>query len=121
MLGYHISQSNEYTIRTEPTSSNEFTMSLQNMYELTNSTASLSGITYQPFESILAFTASISGAVVSSEWRAALYNSGSTEAIWHGTFQAFASASLSIPKSDYENLNKQYISPINENKYIIMD
>jgi len=120
MLGYHISQSNSYTIRTSPTASTEFTMSLQNMYELVNTTASLSGITYEPFESLLSFTASISGAIISSEWRATLYNSGSSDAIWHGTFQAFASASLSIPNSDYENLNKQYISNPSENKYIIM-
>ena len=64
MLGYHISQSNSYTIRTEPTASNSFTMSLQDMTTLVNSTASLSGITYDGYESILAFTASISGAIV---------------------------------------------------------
>ena len=121
MLGYHISQSNYYTIRTAPTASSEFTMSLQNMYELNNTTASLSGITYEGYESLLSFTASIASASVGSEWRATLYNSGSTNPIWHGSFQAFGSASLSIPKSDYENQNKQYISHPSENRYIIMD
>lgn len=118
MLGYHISQSNSYTIRTEPTASNSFTMSLQDMTTLVNSTASLSGITYDGYESILAFTASISGAIVGEEWRATIYN-GSTS-IWHGSIQAFESQSLAIPKSDYENQNKQYISHESENKYIII-
>jgi acetyl-CoA acetyltransferase len=35
--------------------------------------------------------------------------------------EAFASQSLDIPKSDYENQNKQYISNESENKYVIMD
>ena len=118
MLGYHISQSNSYTIRTEPTASNSFTMSLQDMTTLVNSTASLSGLTYDGYESILAFTASISGAIVGEEWRATIYN-GSTS-IWHGSIQAFESQSLAIPKSDYENQNKQYISHESENKYIII-
>ncbi len=118
MLGYHVSQSNYYTLRTEPTASNSFTMSLQDMTTLVNSTASLSNLTYDGYESMLSFTASISGAIVGEEYRATIYN-GSTS-IWHGSFQAFASASLSIPKSDYENQNKQYISHESENKYIII-
>jgi hypothetical protein len=36
MLAYYISQSNAYTFRTEPTASNQFTMSLQDMYTLQN-------------------------------------------------------------------------------------
>lgn len=119
MLSYHISQSNSYTIRTEPTASNSFTMSLQDMYGLNNLTASLSGITYNGYESMLGFTASISGSIVGSEYRATLYN-GSTS-IWHGSIQVYKSSSLSIPKSDYENQNTQYISHNSENKYVIMD
>jgi hypothetical protein len=119
MLGYHISQSNQYTIRTQPASANSLTMSLQDMTRLTTTTASLSGITYDTFESMLSFTASIGSTIVGEEYRATLY-SGSTS-IWHGTFQAFASQSLDIPKSDYENQNKQYISNESENKYVIMD
>lgn len=119
MLGYHISQSNNYTIRTELASANHLTMSLQDMTRLTNTTASLSGVTYEDWESMMSFTASISNAIVGEEYRATLY-SGSTE-IWHGTFQVFASQSLAIPKSDYENQNKQYISHEGENKYVIMD
>lgn len=119
MLAYYISQSNQYTFRTEPTASNQFTMSLQDMYLLDNLTASMSGITYNSYESILAFTASISGAIVGSEYRATIINSGSSEAIWHGTIQVYQSQSLD--KSVYENQNTQYISHQSENRYIIMD
>jgi hypothetical protein len=119
MLAYSVSQSNSYTIRTEPTASNSFTMSLQDMYGLNNLTASLSSITYQPYESMLAFTASISGAIVGSEYRAVIYN-GSTS-IWHGSIQVYKSSSLDIPKSSYENQNNQYISHESENKFVIID
>ena len=118
MQTYHISQSNSYTIRTSPTSSNEFTMSLQDMTTQNNTTASLSGVTYNGYESMLAFTASISGAIIGAEYRAVLYN-GSYD-IWHGSFQVYKSSSLSIPKSDYENQNTQYISHTSENKYVIL-
>jgi len=119
MLGYHISQSNEYTFRTEPTASNQFTMSLQNMTTLQNTTASLSGVTFSGYESYIGFTASISGAAIGEEYRAFLINSGSTSAIWHGSFQVYMSGSA--PKSSYENQNIQYISNVTENRYIILD
>jgi len=119
MLSYHVSQSNSYTIRTEPTASNSFTMSLQDMFGLNNLTASLSGITYQPYESMLGFTASISGSIIGSEYRAVIYN-GDTS-IWHGSIQVYKSSSLSIPPSDYETQNTQYISHTSENKYVILE
>ncbi len=119
MLAYYISQSNEYTFRTQPTSSNSFTLSLQDMYELNNITASLSGITFEGYESYIGFTASISGAIVGGEYRATLLNSGSIEPIWNGTIQIYASQS--IDKSVYENQNTQYISHESENRYIIME
>ena len=119
MQTYHISQSNSYTFRTEPTASNSFTMSLQDMTTQNNTTASLSGLTYDGYESILAFTASISGAIIGAEYRAVIYN-GSTD-IWHGSIQVYKSSSLSIPKSDYENQNNQYISHTSQNKYVILD
>jgi hypothetical protein len=121
MLGYHISQSNEYTFRIEPTASAEFTMSLQDMTTLENTTGSISYLTYEPYESYVSFSLNISGAIVGEEWRATLYNSGSLNAVWHGSFQAFASTSISIPKSDYENQNKQYVSRVSENRYVILD
>jgi hypothetical protein len=119
MLAYYISQSNEYTFRTEPTSSNSFTLSLQDMYELNTITASLSGITFSGYESYIGFTASISGAIVGGEYRATLLNSGSTEPIWHGSIQVYASQS--VDKAVYENQNTQYVSHESENRYIIME
>ena len=119
MLAYYISQSNEYTFRTEPTSSNSFTLSLQDMYELNTITASLSGITFSGYESYIGFTASISGTMVGAEYRATLLNSGSTEPIWHGSIQVYASQS--VDKAVYENQNTQYVSHESENRYIIME
>ena len=121
MLRYQVSQSNEYTFRTAPTASAEFTMSLQNMTTLVNTTGSISGLTYEPYESYVSMSLFISGAAVGEEYRAYLINSGSTTPIWHGSVQCYASTSVSIPKSDYENQNKQYISNVTENKYVIMD
>jgi|APGre2960657404_1045060.scaffolds.fasta_scaffold151093_2 hypothetical protein len=122
MLAYYISQSNEYVFRTEPTASSAFTMSLQNMTTQYNLTASISGLTYQPYESFVSFSINnISGAMVGDEYRAVLYNgiaSGSVD-IWHGSIQVYASQS--IDKAVYENQNTQYISNQSENLYIIMD
>jgi hypothetical protein len=121
MLAYYVSQSNEYTFRIQPTSSADFTMSLQDMTTLYNFTASLNVFSYEPYESYISASMSISGAMVGSEYRAALYNSGSTEAVWHGTIQSYSSQSFDVPKSDYANQNTQYVSHLSENKYIIMD
>ncbi len=121
MLGYHISQSNSYTIRTQITGSNQFTMSLTDMMGLNTFTASLTSASYTAYESLLSFTASIASASVGSEYRAVLYNqSGSASIdIWNGSIQVYASQS--IDKSVYENQNTQYVSHDSENKYIIMD
>ncbi len=121
MLAYYISQSNSYTIRTQITGSNEFTMSLTDMMGLNTFTASMTEISYSAYESILSFTASIASASVGSEYRAVLYNqSGSASVdIWNGSWQVYASQS--IDKSVYENQNTQYVSHDSENKYIIMD
>jgi hypothetical protein len=93
-------------------------MSLQDMYGLNNLTASMSGISYEGYESYIGFTASISGAIVGSEYRATLLNSGSTEPLWNGTIQVYASQS--VDKTVYENQNTQYVSHESENRYIIM-
>lgn len=121
MLAFYISQSNSYTIRTEITSSNEFTMSLTDMMGLNTITASLISASYTPYESLLSFTASISGTFVADEYRAVLYNqSGSASIdIWNGSLQVYSSQSLD--KSVYENKNTQYISHESENKYIILE
>lgn len=127
MLAYYISQSNEYTFRTQPTGSNEFTMSLQDMYTLQNFTMSMSGISYNGYESFVGFTGSISGAYEAGEYRATLYNSGAVNitlnpsagnAIWQGSIQVYASQS--IDKSVYENQIPPITSHVSENKYIIL-
>jgi hypothetical protein len=93
------------------------------MTTLVNSTASMTGITYDAYESMLSFTASIDTPLVGAEYRAFLINkvSGSTSSteVWHGTWQVYASQS--IDKAVYENKNQQYISHVSENRYIIMD
>jgi hypothetical protein len=117
MLGYYISQSNQFAIRTEPTGSNQYTMSLQDMYTLTNTTMSMSGITYDGYESLLQFTASISGAYEGAEYRATLYTT--TSSIWHGSIQVYKSAS--VGKDEYENQIPPITSHVSENRYIILD
>ena len=123
MLAYHISQSNEYTFRTQPTSSNQFTMSLQDMYLLDNITASLSGVTYNGYESLLSFTASINNTNVAQEFRATLLN-GTTD-IWHGSIQVFMSQSNSPQyKSISANqipLDGNEVSHVSTNQYVILD
>jgi hypothetical protein len=93
------------------------------MTTLVNTTASLSGIEYNTYESMLSVTASIANPQVGAEYRAFLINkvSGSStySDVWHGSIQIYASQS--IDKGVYENQNKQYISNESENRYIIMD
>jgi hypothetical protein len=93
-------------------------MSLTDMMGLNTYTASMSGVEFTPYENILAFTASISGAIVAGEYRAEI-TSPPSGTIWHGSVQVFASQS--VDKSVYENKNTQYISHTSENKYIIYD
>ena len=119
MLAYYISQSNEYTFRTQPTSSNEFSMSLQDMYTLENLTMSMSGITYEPYESYIGFTGSISASIAGGEYRATLYNTGDSNPIWYGSIQVYKSSSAE--KSEYENQIPPVISHASENRYIILD
>lgn len=116
MLSYYISGSNAFTIRTKPTGSSNLTLHLQDMYLLTNQSQSLS-YTYDAYQSMLSFTASIASASVGSEYRA--YINDTTCSIWHGSIQVYASQS--IDKPNYTNQNDQYISNVTENKYIILD
>lgn len=119
MLPYFISQSNSYTFRTENTGSanNSYTMSLTDMIGLNTFTGSMSDTQFTPYENILAFTASISGAIVGSEYRVTMINGNNP--IWNGTIQVFASQSED--KAVYENKNTQYISHTSENKYVIYE
>ena len=119
MLTYIVSGSNQYTIRTEPTASSNFTMSLQNMTTQVNTTASLSGITYNAYESMLGFTASIGYTGTAEEYRAILLNG--TSSIWHGSVQVFASQSMSNAlKSVYTNQNDGFVSNVSTNEFIII-
>ena len=118
MLTYFLDNTNYFTIRTENTSSNEFTMSLQDMYTQQNRTATLSGVSFTSYENLLSFTASISSASVGQEFRITLLNSGSLEPIWHGTMQVYESQSVEKPV--YKNQNNQYISHDTTNEFIIM-
>ena len=127
MLAYYISQSNEYTFRTQPTGSNQFTMSLQDMYTLQNLTMSMASMSYNPYESFVAFTGSVSGAYEGAEYRATLYNSGAVNitsnatgnAIWQGSIQVYKSSSAE--KSEYENQIPPVTSHASENRYIILN
>lgn len=118
MLSYFISQSNNYTFRTQPTASNSFTMSLTDMTTLETFTGSITSLSYEPYESYVSFSLAVSGAIVGQEYRATLINSGSLTPIWNGSVQVFASQSTD--KSVYENQNRQYISHVSDNSYIIM-
>ena len=120
MQTYYLSGSNNYTIRVSSTtinSANDVTMSFQDMYTLQNTTASLSNISYDSYESLLSFTASIDTNLVADEFRATLLNSGSE--IWHGSWQVFRPQT--IDKANYTIQNDGFISNVSENKYIILD
>lgn len=118
MLSYYLDNTNSYTIRTQDSASNEWTMSLQDMITQTNITASLTSASFTAYENIFAFTASISGAYTGQEFRAELYSSGSESPIWYGTFQIYQSQS--VDKAVYKTQNTQYISHESTNEFIIM-
>ncbi len=120
MLTYFISGSNGFTIRTSQTPSTSFTMSLQDMLTQVNSTAIITSASYNACESMVSFTASISGAYVGQEFRATLTN-GTTD-LWNGSIQIFGSQSVSKP--EYINqipINSGSISADSSNEYIIMN
>jgi hypothetical protein len=97
-------------------------MSLQDMTTQVNSTASLSGITYDSYESLLSFTASISNTNTAQEFRATLFNND-TE-IWHGSVQVYASQSFdNQSKSNYRNqipVDSNIVSNTSTNEYVIL-
>jgi hypothetical protein len=123
MLPYYITSSyaNVLTIRTEPIASTiPLSLNLQDMFLLKNTSSSISTYTYNTYESLLSFSASISGAIDGGEYRATI-TSGSTE-VWHGSIQVYGTGSTyNIDKADYTNQNTQYISNQSANEYIILD
>ncbi len=119
MLAYYISGSNLFKFRTEPTGSSNLTLHLQNMYTLVNTSSSLT-YTFDSYEGLLQFTASITSASVGDEYRAHI--SDGTGSIWHGSLQVYTSQS--IDKPNYINqipADEQYISNVTDNEYIILD
>ena len=119
MLAYYISGSNIFTIRTAPTGSQSRTLHLQDMMTLRNSSSSISPYSYNAYESMLSFTASLN-AYVGDEYRA--YISDGTSSIWHGSIQVYTSQS--IDKPNYTNqipLEHVYKSNLTNNEYIILE
>jgi hypothetical protein len=119
MLAYYISGSNLFKFRTEPTGSSNLTLHLQNMFTLVNTSSSLT-YTFDSYEGLLQFTASIPSASVGEEYRAHI--SDGTGSIWHGSLQVYTSQS--IDKPNYINqipADEQYISNVTDNEYIILD
>jgi len=92
-------------------------MSLQDMTRLTNTTATLTNITYNDCESMLSFTASISDSLTAEEYRA--FITDGTTTIWNGSVQVFASQS--IDKPEYKTQNDGFISHPSANEYVIID
>jgi hypothetical protein len=85
-----------------------------------NTTSSISPYTYDAYEGILNWTASIAGAQTGDQYRA--FISDRTGSIWDGSISVFASQS--IDKPDYENqlgVEERYKSNLTENEYIIME
>jgi hypothetical protein len=85
-----------------------------------NTTSSITPYTYDAYEGILNWTASINGAQTGDQYRA--FITDTTSSIWNGSFSVFASQS--IDKPDYENqlgVEERYISNLTDNEYIIME
>jgi hypothetical protein len=119
MLAYYQSGSNIFTIRTAPTGSSNLTLYLQNMMTLVNTSSSISPYSFNAYESMLSFTASLT-ASVGTEYRA--YINDGTSSIWNGSINVFTSQSQD--KANYENqipLENEYVSRVSENEYIILE
>jgi hypothetical protein len=116
MKSYYLSGSNENVFRIEQTSSPTFTMHYENMMTLQEVTQSLQA-EYTSSESIIKFTADISGAYDGGEYRVYMED-GNSNKVWYGTYQVFQSQSLD--KSQYNShLDDDYKSNVTTNEYII--
>jgi len=117
MLAYYTTGSNVFTLRTEDfNSGSTLRLNLENMYTLTKTSSSISGYSFNDYENLLQFTASIASSSVAGEYRATI-TSGSTE-VWAGSIQVYTSQSN---VTVYTNQNQQYISNQSDNQYIIMN
>jgi alpha-D-ribose 1-methylphosphonate 5-triphosphate synthase subunit PhnL len=118
MQSYFTSGSNLMTIRVENADTSSFTLHYQDMITLNNFTQSITSYTYNDWESLFAFTASLESSSLSSQYRAYITD-GTSNTIWNGTIQVMESSSLD--KSVYVNQNTSgYISNVTENQYIIL-
>jgi hypothetical protein len=128
MLSYYISQSNEFTVRTQDTASlvvsgsdisEDMTLVLQDMLTYSSSYYDLSGsYTFNPYENILTFSQSLEGMVRNAqEFRVHL--SGSTSgSVYNGTMQVYASQS--VDETVYLTQNEEFISNTTDNDYIVI-
>ena len=125
MLSYYISQSNEFTVRTQDTASlnvsgsEDMTLVLQDMMTYSSSYYDLSGsYTFNPYENILTFSQSLEGSVRDAqEFRVHLSGSVSGS-VYSGTMQVYASQS--IDKVVYLTQNEEFISNTTDNDYIVI-
>lgn len=115
MLTYYIDNTNSYTLRTLPITTTDIVMEVQDMYTNKTSNATLTNVEYSEYESILQFTASISTATVSSDWRVKIKDNGNV--VWNGSLTVFGNEVQS--KSEYETQTTQYKSKESSNEYII--
>lgn len=118
MQSYYISGSNVFTFRTKPTGSSDLTLYLEDMFTLTTSSVAISGYTFNPEQSILQFTASLT-ASVGDEYRAHIKDSCNNN-LWDGTIQVYASQSINKPEYRNQNTSGSYISSDSSNEYIIL-
>jgi len=124
MLAYYISGSNNYSIRVEPTGSSNLVLQLQDMYTLVNTSSSISAsgrpYTYNPYEGILNWTASLTQSIVGEQYRA--YITDGTSSIWHGSISVFASQSINKPAYVSQlGVEEVYVSNVTDNEYIIIE
>lgn len=121
MLSYYISQSNITTVRINQACSNAAGLFLEteNLYTFQKTTSSLGNYTYDKYQSLLTFTASLSNEIVGDEFRIKIYDTGSV--YYHGSIQVFTSQS--VDKAEPNNqipLEDIYISHQSQNEYIIL-
>ena len=128
MLSYYISQSNQFTVRTQDTASlvvsgsdiaEDMTLVLQDMMTYSSSYYDLSGsYTFNPYENILTFSQSLEGSVRDAqEFRVHLSGSVSGS-VYSGTMQVFASQSINKPV--YTTQNEEFVSNTTDNDYIVL-
>lgn len=115
MLTYYISQSEQIVIRTEPISSSNLTLELEDMYLLTTQSISLTNYTYTGSENLLSFGVSLSGSE-GTEYRSTIKDGNNT--VWRGTIQVYSSGSIN--KTEYKTRRTDYSSSISQNEYIIL-